>query len=150
MCTFGHIHSRARGNPSHRDYRPARRSTPPCLTSKLLALRCPRVVLQPLPVVIYLSPPILYLVYTKLYIYIGWVGVGWRPRCETRLSLRELDREGAVFSFWVFAVTTAAVELDRFCPGRTFPPHKGGRRVTWYAYSKTPTRQLHSEAIPVS
>ena len=30
-------------------------------------------------------------------LYIGWVGVGWRRRCETRLlSLRELDNEGYI------------------------------------------------------
>ena len=33
-----------------------------------------------------------------IYIYIGWVGVGWRRRCKTRLSLRGLENQGTVFS----------------------------------------------------
>ena len=61
-----------------------------------------------------LPPPyILYLV----CIYIGWVGVDWRRRCRTRLSLRELDSQGPVFVFRRLPRMT--VKLDHFCAGRT-------------------------------
>ena len=57
---------------------------------------------------------------------IGWIGAGWRRRCKTRLSLRELDSQGTSFFFW--RSPRLAVELDRFCAGRT--PHKGDDRIT--------------------
>ena len=43
--------------------------------------------------------------------YIGWLGVGWRQRCTTRLSLRELDSQG---TFFFVAVTTAGGRVSFF------------------------------------
>ena len=76
-----------------------------------------------------MPPYVLYLV----YIHIGWVGVGWRRRYQTRLSLRELDIQGAVLFclclvFW--RLPWLAVELDHVCAGRTLNPPKGDDRIT--------------------
>ena len=48
-------------------------------------------------------------IYLK-YAYMGWGGVGWRRRCKTRLSLRELliDSQGTgIFSSFLLAITAA-------------------------------------------
>ena len=63
------------------------------------------------------------------YSYIGWVRVGWRQRCKTRLSLRELGNQGTVV-FFSLAVTTAGGRvIDHFCAGTTLTPHKGDDRI---------------------
>ena len=57
-----------------------------------------------------------------------WVGVGWRRRSKTELSLRELDNRSTVFySIWFLQSPRLLVELDIFCVGRT--PRKGGDRI---------------------
>ena len=63
------------------------------------------------------------------YMNIGGVGVGWRRRRETYLSLHELDSQGTVFYFLVWAVTTAGGQVRYVCAGRTFTPHKGDDRI---------------------
>ena len=73
-------------------------------------------------------PPPLYSPYYIPGISIGWVGVGWLRHCNTRLSLRQLDSQGAVFFFWRSPRLT--VELDHFCAERTLPPQKGDDRIT--------------------
>ena len=85
---------------------------------------------------------------TCIYIYtryiIGWASVGWR-RCHiTRLSLGELDSQGAVF-FWIFflPVTAAvAVELDHFCAGE--PSLRARETIVSRkcVYGEAPSRQL--------
>ena len=62
------------------------------------------------------------------YIEVGF-DVGWRRRCNTRLSLRELDSQGTVV-FCFRRLPRLAVELDHFCVGRTFSPHKGIDRTS--------------------
>ena len=65
------------------------------------------------------------------YLHIGWVGDGWRGRGKTRLSPRALDNQGAVLLLFIFwRSPRLAVELDHFCAGRTFAPHKGDDRIT--------------------
>ena len=73
------------------------------------------------------SPPLI-LYYTP-GISIGWVGVGWRRRSKTRHLLRELHYQGTVFVLFRRS-PRLAVELDPFCVGRTFTPHKGGDCIT--------------------
>ena len=51
-----------------------------------------------------LLPPSLYILHL---VYIGWVGVGWRRRCKTRLALRGLGSQGTVFFSPLSAVTTS-------------------------------------------
>ena len=67
--------------------------------------------------------------YIMYLVYVGWAGVGWRRRCKTRLSPRELDNQGTVFSFWVSP--RLAVESDHCCAARTLTPHKRGDRMTY-------------------
>ena len=69
----------------------------------------------------YCIPGIYMYIYTW---YICWVDVGWRRRCETNLSLRELDSQGAVFFSW--RLSRLAVELDHFC-GENLYSAQGGR-----------------------
>ena len=84
-------------------------------------------------------PPISY---TRYLVHVGEVGVGWRRRCKTHLSLRELltDNQGTLLFFW--RSSRLAVELDHVGAGRTLTLHKGE--------GKGPTRQLHSELVAVS
>ena len=66
-------------------------------------------------------------IYIYIYIYMGCVGVGWRRRSETRLSLRELENQGTDY-FW--RSPRLAVEIDHFCAGKILTPHKGDERLT--------------------
>ena len=61
-------------------------------------------------------------------VYKGWVGVGWRRYCETRLSLRELDNQGAVFRIFVVfgGHHGGAVELYHFLCGENLYSAQGG------------------------
>ena len=45
-------------------------------------------------------------------ILLRWVGVGWKRRCKTRQSLRELDNQGAVFVWGGVGSPWLAAELD--------------------------------------
>ena len=59
------------------------------------------------------SPPT-----TRPGVYIGWVGVGWRRRCRTGLSLREIDSRGTIISLFVCSrLPPLAVEFDHFVRG---------------------------------
>ena len=81
----------------------------------------------------------------------GCVGVGWRRRCTTRLSLRELDNQGTVLLLLFFTITTVdGLVIDHFCAGRTSILRKGDARIMQCVYGKAPTSQLHSEPIAVS
>ena len=71
-------------------------------------------------------PPISY----TWYIYAGWVGIGWQQHCKTRLSLRELDSQGAVSFPVSLRLPPLAVKIDHFCAGAAFTPHKGDDRIT--------------------
>ena len=44
------------------------------------------------------------------------VGVGWRRRCKTCQSLRELDNQGTV-SFFILAVTGMVIDIDHVVRG---------------------------------
>ena len=63
-------------------------------------------------------------VYCLPGIYTGWVGVGWRRRCETRLSLRELNNQGTDFVF--LAVTPAGGRVIPFSCGEYLNSAQGG------------------------
>ena len=69
--------------------------------------------------------------------YLDWIGVGWRRRCKTRLSLRDLASQGTVF---FLAVTTAGGRVKPFInsAGRTTTPHKGDDRITHCACDEHP------------
>ena len=45
-------------------------------------------------------------------VYVGLVGVGWRRRCKTRLSLGTLDNHSAVF--FILAASTAGGRVRSF------------------------------------
>ena len=77
-----------------------------------------------------------------IYIYTGWVGVGWRRHCKIRLSLRGLNKQGTSFLFW--RSPRLAVELDHFCAGvsRTWHTLPGIWRGTH--------KQLHSILYPIA
>ena len=56
---------------------------------------------------------------------IRWVGVGRQHRCETSLSLRELDSQGTELFFSVFLFWRSprlVVESDHFRAERTLTP----------------------------
>ena len=56
-------------------------------------------------------------------ICIDWVGVGWRRRYKTRLSLRERDSQGSLF---FVAVTMAAGRVGSFCAGKNLKSAQRG------------------------
>ena len=70
------------------------------------------------------TPPILY----TWYIYTGWVGVGWRRRCKTRLSLRSQTTRVPFFRIFSFvAVTTAGGRVRYFlCEESLYLLRQGG------------------------
>ena len=55
--------------------------------------------------------------------------IGWQRRRKSRLSQREIEIEGIVFFLGGYHVRVA-VNLDNFCAGRTFAPHKEEDRIT--------------------
>ena len=69
-------------------------------------------------------------IYKHMYIYIGWVGVGWRRRCKSRLSLRELGNQSTVFLGGFLAVTTAGGRVRSLLCGENLTPHKEDDRIT--------------------
>ena len=55
------------------------------------------------------------------------VGISWRRRCKTRVSLRELDSQGTVFFLGGgLAVTTAGGRVRSFLCGENLNSAKGG------------------------
>ena len=69
-----------------------------------------------------LSSPPIYHIHT-----VGWVGVGWRRRGKTRLSMRQLDNHGNGFCF--VAVTTAGGRAIICVGWTTLTPYKGNYRI---------------------
>ena len=76
------------------------------------------------------------------------VGDGWQRRCKAWQSLGDLDNEG---TFFFFAITLMAIELDHSCGVENFTPRKGNDRIICRsACGKALSRQLHSTPIVVS
>ena len=82
----------------------------------------------------------------SVYLCVGWVGVGWQRRCQTRQSLRELDNEGTVSLF--LAVAVAGGRVRSFVRGGELNSARGELLYRVVFICKAPTRQLHS--IPVA